>query len=323
MSRHRTKHMANHPGHLWRAACAALAGGLVLIHGAVSAQAAGESERPRAPRELYNDGTVKLRQGKLTEAEIALQDAIASQDPRVQPAALYNLGIARFQDGEHERTNAPDSDKVQKAAAQTQRAGSEAIRAVDAALASDDVQAMVNAYLLGRGARKDLKAATEAVKSAMETDGSVLTKWRRASGDFKSVSELNPADKDAPANADLVDRHIAQLVDKMRPLAASRDGLTQTGEELKQKMMKLKGKIPQNIGEQMPGDDGEEDGGDHSPKQFKGNEQEGPVKSGHQMQLTREEAKQFLNMLRLDADRKLSLGGDQKTPPTDRRGKDW
>ncbi len=182
---------------------------------------------------------------------------------------------------------------------------------------------MVDAYMLGRGARKDLKAATEAVKSAMETYGSVLTKWRRASGDFKSASELKPQDKDSPANADLVDKHIAQLVDRMRPLAASRDGLTQMGEQLRKKMMELKGKMPQNVGAQMPGDDGDEEGGDRSPKQLKGDEQEGPVRNGNQMQLSREEAKQLLNMLRLDSDRKLSIGGDQKTPPPDRRGKDW
>jgi hypothetical protein len=42
------------------------------------------------------------------------------------------------------------------------------------------------------------------------------------------------------------------------------------------------------------------------------------------MQLTREEAKRLLGLLRLDAERRLSLGGNEETAkPKDRKGRDW
>ncbi len=282
-----------------------------------------DADHPAKPRELYNNGTQKLREGKLTDAEVLLQDAIASQNARVQPPALYNLGLARYQDGEKERTNAPDPAQLQSSMARTSDTTTDALHAVESALAGDDVQAMVDAYLRGRGARRELKAATEAVKRALDIYSSVLTKWRRASGDFRSSSELAP-DKDAQVNGDLMDRRIAWLVDQIRPLASKRDQLMQMGEQLRKQMEKLKGKIPQNFGDKMPGDDGDNDeDGDKPPKQPKGNNgEEGPVKSGHQMQLSGEEARRLLNMLR-DADRKLPTGGGDQPSPPDRKGRDW
>jgi tetratricopeptide (TPR) repeat protein len=282
-----------------------------------------DAERTATPRELYNDGTEKLRAGKFTDAETYFQNAIAVQDPRVQPAALYNLGVTRFKDGDHERTNSPDPERTAAAAAHSMDNAGDAMSTVAAALESDDVNAMVQAYLRGRGAQKDLKNAAAAVKAALETDASVLTKWRRASGDFRSTLELQPADQGALTNADLVDRHIAQLVDKMRPLSSQRGAMSQLGGQLRQMLQKLKGKLPQNIGDQMPGDDGEDDGGDVPPKQLKGGGEEGPVKTGSQAQMTQEEAMRLLNMLRLDQERKLPGGGGEPTKPLDRKGRDW
>ena len=66
----------------------------------------------------------------------------------------------------------------------------------------------------GKGARKELKAAMAAVKKAMEAHGAVLSRWRRASGDFKSAHELRSSFEDARLNAQVVDRCIAALVDK-------------------------------------------------------------------------------------------------------------
>jgi hypothetical protein len=76
----------------------------------------------------------------------------------------------------------------------------------------------------------------------------------------------------------------------------------------------------------MLGDDGDddEDEGKKSPKQPELGEHEGPVKSGHEMQWTREEARQLLNLLQLDKDRQLYLGGSEDNEkPRDRRGRDW
>src|SRR5579863_4597437 len=122
-----------------------------------------DADSEHSPRELYNDGTQKLHDGKLMDAEMVLQNAIASQDTRVQPPALYNLGEARFQDGQHEYTNAPEPGRMQAADDHALQNGANALSAADAALASNDLQAMVNAYMQGRGARRELKAATAAV----------------------------------------------------------------------------------------------------------------------------------------------------------------
>ena len=283
-----------------------------------------EADHPKKPRELYNDGTQKLREGNLPDAEVLLQDAVASQDARIQPPALYNLGLARFQDGEKERTNAPDPSQLQPSMDHAGNTTDDALQAVNSALAGDDVQAMVDAYLRGRGARRELKAATDAVKHALETYNSVLTKWHRASGDFKSSTEL-AADKDAQVNGDLMDRRIAWLVDQIRPLSSKQDQLVEKGNELRRQMEKLKGKISKNVGDKMPGNDGDpDDDGDQSPKQPKGNNgEEGPPKSGRQMQLSSDEAKRLLNMLRLDADRKLPPGGGDQPAPPDHKGRDW
>jgi len=57
--------------------------------------------------------------------------------------------------------------------------------------------------------RKELKAATEAVRKALDVCGTTLARWQRASGDFKSALELKPSERDAQENAEVVDRCIA------------------------------------------------------------------------------------------------------------------
>src|SRR5512136_2607178 len=54
---------------------------------------------PDSPREYYNQGTRQFQEGKLREAESALQTAVAANDERVQAQALYNLGHVRFRQG--------------------------------------------------------------------------------------------------------------------------------------------------------------------------------------------------------------------------------
>src|SRR6266487_3005623 len=79
--------------------------------------AAGESDAPVSPQQLYNRGTEKFREGKLREAEAALQTAVVSQNEKVQIPALYNLGHVRFQEGVEELKAGPNS-KASDAAAQ-------------------------------------------------------------------------------------------------------------------------------------------------------------------------------------------------------------
>jgi hypothetical protein len=308
-----------------RAAAFVAAAGLSLL-AAMNAPCAGdEPDHEPSARELYNDGTRKLTEGKLGEAESYLQSAVGSQDTLVQPAALYNLGLTRFQQGARELTNAPEPGALDAQSAHAGQTGATAIHAIDDALAGEDLQAMVDAYLRGRGARRELKNAIAAVQRAMDTYGVVLAKWRRASGDFHGTVELRPPDTDAQTNADLTDRHIAKLVDRLAVMMQGRSGMEQQREELRKKMAMLRGKIPDQTGPPMLGDDGDDDDeGKTPPKQPKAGDQEGPVKNGEEMQLTLEEARRLLDLLQLDTGRKLYLGdGDQNPKPRDPKARDW
>jgi tetratricopeptide (TPR) repeat protein len=310
---------------LCRCAIFAVLAGLWLLADRTAFAAGDEPDREPNARELYNDGARKLAEGKLPEAESYLQSAVASQDDRVQPAALYNLGHARFQEGLNELTNSTEPGALGAKSASAMQNGAGAIHDIDDALAGENLQAMVAAYQRGRGARKELKGAIEAVQRAMDTYSAVLTKWRRASGDFRSAAELQPAATNAQYNAGLTDRYIARLVDMMQMMMPRKSGMGQQREELRKKMAQLKGKIPDQTGAPMMGDNGDDDDdGDTPPKEPKPGDREGPVKNGVEMQLTPEEAQRLLGLLQLDTGRKLMLGGfEEATKPRDPKGRDW
>ena len=123
----------------------------------------------------------------------------------------FGQGVEQLKKGPSAK---PTVERGQRAAQQADAA----IRQANEALGGNDVQKMVAAYLRGRGARKELKAATEAVRRALQVHGAVLGRWERASGDFKSAAELNGADADARHNSDVLDRLIAKLVDSLREM---------------------------------------------------------------------------------------------------------
>src|ERR1044071_932128 len=124
--------------------------------------------------------------------------------------------------------------------------GAEAIQSAEAALAGNDVQQMVAAYQRGKGARKELRAAYDAVYRALEAHRGTLEKWRRALGDFRSAAELNPSDTNAIHNAELVERSIAKLIDSVRE--QQKIGLKCAGNcsQLGDLLSQLKGKIPKD-----------------------------------------------------------------------------
>jgi tetratricopeptide (TPR) repeat protein len=286
--------------------------------------ASDDSDQELSARQLYNVGTSNLNAGKLGEAESYLQSAVESQDERVQPTALYNLGLTRFDQGAHELTNAPDSGALDAQSSHAAQNGASAIHAADDALAGNDTEAMVAAYLRGHGARHDLKGAIDAVQRAIDTYGVVLAKWRRASGDFHGTVELRPQDLDAQTNADLTDRYIAELLDRLKLMMQRKSGMEQQREALRKAMAMLKGRIPDQTGPPMLGDDGDDDeDGNKPPRQPQAGDREGPVKNGQEMALTFEEARRLLGLLQLDTGRKLYLGGDQESKPRDPKARDW
>lgn len=293
-----------------------------------SASAIVTEPEPRSTREIFNLGTRKLRAGQLAEAETRFQQVLQAQEEKLQPAALYNLGHTRFEQGALELKKSSDPAQVAargRAAAQT--ADRAADRARDAAL-GNDLPEMLAAYVNGRGARRELKAATEAVKRALELHGAALRKWQRSAADFRSAAELNPKDTNALRNAQLVEGEIAKLVDSIREMQQAQQAMAQSRQGLQEMMRQLGGRIPESMmppgarGEDEEDEEGEN--GDEEPPEQTPGLQQGKGREGDEMKLTPEEAGWILDSLKGDSDRRLPMGqGDTSEPRNKDRTRTW
>jgi tetratricopeptide (TPR) repeat protein len=278
---------------------------------------------PSTPREFFNAGTEKLKTGKLREAEAFLQSALSAQDDRFQEPSLYNLGHVRFGLGIEDLKKGPSARQTTQLAQVYGQEADSAIQQADEALAGEDVKKMVAAYLRGRGSRRDLKAATKAVQQAMDAYGDALSKWQRASGDFKSANELNPLDANARQNAEVVDRSIAKLIDSIRQMQEAAAALGQKKQQLGDKMKKLRGRIPAD--QMPPGAAGEDEEDEDEPNGRKPDTKEAPGKQGEEQQLTLspEQAAWMLEGFKLDSERRLPMGQKDTAEPKTRTGKTW
>ena len=289
--------------------------------GATPSAPAPEQAPPATPREFYDAGTRQLRAGKLREAEAALQTALESQNQRLQPPALYNLGLVRFGQGVEEYKKGPAARPTADRARASAQEADAALRQAEDALAGNDVQKMVAAYLRGRGARRELKAATQAVRRALQVYGATLSKWQRASGDFKSAAELNRADSDARANSEIVDRCIAKLVDSLHELQQIARGMGNKNQDLGDALKKLKGRIP--APDMPPGAAGDDDEDEEQPLGPKPGQEEGPAKEGKETTLSPEQAGWILDAYRLDSERRLPMVQGAPAEPRDRSRPTW
>jgi len=252
------------------------------------------------------------------------QAALAAQDERVQPAALYNIGHTRFAAGLERLKQGPDAQKATASGTAALAAGERALRQSEAALAQNNLDQMIAAYNAGRGARHELREAEKAVSAAMGTYGKTLDQWLRAANDFKSSAELNSADTNAVQNEKTVDRAIAKLVDSLRNMQQMMSAMGQQRQDLGKMLSKLKGSIPaQNAPPGAAGDDDDDDQG-LKPDSLAG-QKEGAGSSGDQMQVTLspDQASQMLGGLQLDGTRRLEMSDKQGTPPRDRKGRNW
>ena len=287
------------------------------------------SAAPETPRDFFNAGTRQLASGKLREAEAQLQAVLLKQDEPVQAATLYNLGHVRAKQGEEEYKKAKDSKQTANRTRQAAANAQAASRNADEALASNDVNRMVEAYRRGRGARKDLKAATKAARIAMEVFGNVLLKWQRAAGDFQSAAELNPADKNAAKNADIMNRRIAWLIDQIREMQQAMAAAAQAKQDLGEKMKALKGQIPApdappgGKGEGEEEDDEGEEEGEENPNGPMPDREEGAGKTGEEMKMSAESAEQMLNGMRRDGDKRMPMGQMEEGKPKDGKRQNW
>jgi hypothetical protein len=276
------------------------------------------------PREAYNEGTKALGKGYLRESESWLLRATGSQRESVQPPALYNLGHVRFRQGKEllkgETARQPLLDNALSATEE----GSDAIANADRALKTEDLMAILEAYMNGRGSRKQMRLANEDVQRALDLYGAVLVRWRRSVGDFRSSDELL-ASVDARDNAKIVERYIEELLKHMEQLQKQKEALAGIRAELKKKLAELRKKIPDGMLQPGQGEPDEEDEeNEKTPAKPDSGWQDRAGREGDQRAITPEIAQQILEALGLTGDRKLPLGGDeQQARPRDRKGKDW
>jgi tetratricopeptide (TPR) repeat protein len=307
-----------------RGTCLFILTGMLFGSANFSFAADTNSLAPVTARDFYNAGTKLLDAGKFPEAEQMFQSALAAQDERVQPPALYNLGHARFDDGAALLKKGPDAQKAAAQGNAALAAGSQALRQAESSLAEKNLDKMIAAYIEGRGARHELRDAEKAVQAAMETYGKTLLAWQRAADDFKSAAELNPADTNATRNAQLVERAIAKLVDSARQMQAMMGAMGKQRQDLGQTLSKLKGQIPASAA--PPGAAGDDDDNDQGvqPDMLAG-QKEGASHQGDQLQvpLSPDQAGQLLDGLSLDGSRRLPMSDKQGAPPNDKKGRDW
>ncbi|HXA43884.1 MAG TPA: hypothetical protein VNZ25_00135 [Candidatus Angelobacter sp.] len=279
---------------------------------------------PVSARDFYNAGTRLLATKQFADAEKMFESSLAAQDDRLQPPAMYNLGHTRFADGVDLLKKGPDAEKISARGRAALAEGDHAIDRAESALAENQMNSMINAYIEGRGVRHDLREAEKALQGAMDTYGKTMQKWQRSVDDFKGAAELNPADTNATENAEKVERALAKLVDSLRQMEGLMGQMDQKRQDLGKALSKLKGRIPAPNAPPGPGGEDEDDEKGIMPDALAG-QKEGPSQQGDQMemQLTPEQAGQILDGLSLDGSRRLSMSDQQGKPPGDRKGRNW
>jgi Ca-activated chloride channel family protein len=283
------------------------------------------SPKPVTARDFYNTGVKQLAAGKLAEAEKMFEGALNQQDAQVQPLALYDLGHARFAIGAEQLKKSAAASPARTRGEHADLVGADAIQSAEAALATKDIQQMVAAYQRGKGVRKELRAAYEAVYAALEVHRGTLEKWRRALGDFRSAAELNPTDTNALHNAEVVERALARLVDSVVQTQMITLKCAGRCSKLNDLMSELKGRIPKDKMPPSAGNSDEEDDmGEPKLEELIGKQEAGP-KDGRESDLTlsREDAGGLLDSFKLGGNRRLPMGQGEPSQPKDRKRRDW
>jgi hypothetical protein len=277
---------------------------------------------PISARDFFNLGATQLGAGKFREAETHLETTLTRQDPRWQAPALYNLGHVRFALGQEELKKGPPGKPTALQGRQAAVSAMGASAQADQALASNQLDQLIAAYTRGRGARRELKAATDAVRRALKAHEATLLRWQRSAADFRGAGELAPAANPDPGyNARVVDEEIAKLIDSLKDLQQTAQMMQQAGEDLKQKMRQMKGKIPEP--NMPPGAAGDEEEEEDQPQGPPPGAEESPSHEGEEMQLAPEQAAWMLETFKLDADRRLPMGQNEEAPPRERNRPTW
>jgi hypothetical protein len=285
-------------------------------------------------RNLYNEGVTKLAANELREAETALRSAVETNDEGVQPSALYNLGHVRFLQGKETLKGEGNRQQLLDSSDAATALAEEVIRRVTPIAESDDLNELISAYMEARAARKRLRLAKEQSTRELDLLGSALFRWRRSVGDFRSAHELNQANTDASFNADVVERHIEELLNFQRVLIESQGKGGKQREKLKELMKCMRVKIPKEM--QRGSDDEEDDEEEERPEGDQPPEGESAKQQQQRIGSDREIDPDMLRVLKEKMpQRTMSVGqegevgsqGSRINPkprdPKFRKGRDW
>ena len=278
-------------------------------------------------RELYNEGVSRLGKGELRDAEMALRKAAGADVEAVQPLALYNLGYVRFLQGEETLKGEGNRQQLLDSSAAACTVAEEAIRNGSRALESEELQAIISAYMDARAARKDLRFSRDETSRTMGLIGSTLERWRRSVGDFHSAVELDASNGDAKTNAEVVERKIAELLQFKKELEEKSEQVAEEREKVKEMMKKMRGKIPKEM--QRESDEEEDDEDDEKKDEPKPGE-----KQQQRIGTDREVSPDMARWLKETMKRRtMSLGTKQEgegfkpteeqRKPQQRKGRNW
>lgn len=275
--------------------------------------AAAATQPPPSAREMYNEGLKKLEGKELREAEKSFLDAAKTNDEVVQPQATYNLGHTRFLQGKETLSGEKNRQELLDSNAALAAVAEEALRKGNEALLGDqDVRTLVERYNEARAARRGLRTPKTETTRALELLGSVISRWRTSANSFHSAFELEPENKDASFNADVVERHLKEQQNHQQKLQQQQESILQQRKDLREVMKKLWAQIPPEFrqppqegeGEEDEDDDAEED---QQQRQSQGGEKEEEKEGG-------EKEKERRNKGRA-GQQKQRLGGDREIDP--------
>lgn len=290
----------------------------ILCFGITGLAPAVAAPTKASARQHYNTGTAEMKAGKLREAETAFSQAVKTNEEQVQPPALYNLGHVRFQQGKETLKGQGSNQQLLDDAKAATVMAEEALRQGGKALEQDEIQKLIQAYEQGRMARKELRNSDQELDRTLKLYASVIERWRRSIGDFESSSELVSGNPDALFNAEVVERHLKELLKIKKKLEMEAECVGGKRKELKELMGKLKGKIPKEMQRQSDDeeeDEDEEDGKGPTP----GQPQE--QRLGTEREITPEMADWLKESMK---QRKMSV--DEPGEPKqrkNRKGRDW
>ena len=278
-------------------------------------------------RELYNEGVSRLGKGELRDAEMALRRAAGADVEAVQPLALYNLGHVRFRQGEETLKGEGNRQQLLDSSVAACTVAEEAIRNGGRALESEELQAIIAAYMDARAARKDLRFSRDETSRTMALIGSTLERWRRSVGDFHSAVELDGSNGDAKINAGIVERKIEELLKFKKQLEQQGEQVAGKREDIKEMMKKMRGKIPKEM--QRESDEEEDDEDDEKKDEPKPGEKQ-QQRIGSDREVSPDMARWLKETMKR---RTMSLGTKQEgegfkpteeqRKPQQRKGRNW